>query len=275
MWMKKPLLFVLLLVFVLTLSIISIFYDATHSALSRLQINRVTLSDNSIPQSLDDTKIIYFSDLHLFANDNNEFIASVFDQMAQEEADIILFGGDFIDASLSNLNDNQLSFIDEQLNKLNPNLGFFAVLGQDDAIHLEELNAIYQKHNIEILENKAVLIRNQSSIGIQLFGYHGLTSSLENLDSSLYTLAFMYDPSWMSDLNSSSIDVVLAAKTHGGQINLPLFKPSYSRATGTYISGDQIVNNHRLIISNGISTLEYQARFFRDPSIYIFTLKQK
>ncbi len=273
--MKKSLLFILLSIFIPLLTGLVLYNDATNLALTRLNVERITLSDPSIPKSLDQTKIVFFSDLHLFENDNNEFITEAFDAIAYEDADIILFGGDFIDASKSTISDEQLNFIDEQLYKLNPKLGFFAVIGQDDAYHLEQVNAIYQNHTIEILENKSVLIRNNSSIGIQLFGYHGLESSLEDLNPNLFTLCFMYDPDWITQFSTNQFDYIFAAKTHGGQVDLPLFKPSYSRADGIYISGQTSVNQNPLLISNGISTSEYQARLFRDPSIYVFTLKQK
>lgn len=272
--MKKSLLLILLSIFIPLVSGLALFNDATNISLNRLKVERITLSDALIPKSLDGTKIVYFSDLHLFANDNNGFIAEVFDAIAYEDADIILFGGDFIDASKAGITDDQLSFIDDQLNKLNPDLGFFAVLGQDDTFHLDQLNVIYQNHTIEILENTAVLIRNKSNIGIQLFGYHGLETSLENLNPNLYTLGFMYDPEWITDFESNQFDQVIAAKTHGGQVNLPFVKASYSRADSDFVSGTMIINQNPLLISNGISTLEYQARLFRDPSIYVFTLKQ-
>ncbi len=275
MKMKKSLLFTLVTLFVIVLSSITLYYDATHTALTRLKVEKITLKDAKIPQSLDGIKIVYFSDLHLFANENDDFISSVFDQIQKQDADILLFGGDFIDASIQILSEDQLTFIHDNLSKLNPDLGFFAVVGQDDAANLETLKSIYHTHNIEILENKAVTLRNNSHIGIQLFGYQGLESSLESLNTSLHTISFMYDPNWLSDLRSSNIDVVFSAKTHGGQVDLPLFEPSYSRARGEYISGEYSLNQTKMMISNGISTSETQARLFRDPSIYVITLKQK
>ncbi len=273
--MKKSLLIILLLIFIPLISGLALYNDASNLSLTRLAIKRIDLTDSKIPKSLDGIKIIYFSDLHLFANDNNAFIAEVFDAIENEEADILLFGGDFVDASHAGVSDEQIAFLDDQLNKLNPKLGFFAVLGQDDAYHSDLIETVYLKHNIEILENKAVLIRNDSSLGIQIFGYHGLETSLESLDTNVYTLCFMYDPEWITNFRNQEVDYILAAKTHGGQLNLPFLKASYSRADGNYISGTHTVNGIDMLISNGISTVEYQARLFRDPSIYVFTLRQE
>ena len=183
--MKKSLLIILLLIFIPLISLLALYNDATNVSLTRLDINRIELSDTRIPKSLDGTKIVYFSDIHLFANDNNLFIAEVFDAIAYEEADIILFGGDFIDASHTGISDEQIAFIDDQLNKLSPPLGFFAVLGQDDAYHSDLIQSLYMKHTIEILENSSVFIRNDSTLGIQIFGYHGLETSLENLNTNI------------------------------------------------------------------------------------------
>lgn len=274
--MKKSLrLSIILVLATLILSISYLYYDATHFALTRLNVNYLFLEDKRIPQSLDGTRILYFSDLHLFSQKDTTFITQVFETIASEEADIILFGGDFIDASKSNINEEEQQYIDEQLSKLSPSLGFFAVLGQDDGQQIELLKGIYQAHTIELLENKAVLIRKQSRFGIQLFGYQGLQSSLELVDKNLFTLTFMYDPDWIDDFSQTSFDYILAAKTHGGQVDIPLLNPSYSRANAQYISGIHTLNNQTMMISNGIATLEYQARLFRDPSIYVITLKRK
>ena len=85
----------------------------------------------------------------------------------------------------------------------------------------------------------------------------------------------MYDQEWISNFSTQQMDYIIAAKTHGGQVDLPLLDATYSRASGQYISGTTSLNGNPMLISNGISTLEYQARLFRDPSIYVFTLKQE
>lgn len=260
-------LFILLAV---VLSSLYFYYDSTHTALTRLRVEKISIDDEKIPESLNGIQILYFSDLHLFANDNDLFIERVFNEINDIDPDIILFGGDFIDASLISLNDTQKEFIETQLNKLNPKLGFFAVLGQDDRIQLDILEPIYLHHTIEVLENQAVLIRNKSELAIQLFGY---ASKNIDLDSSLYTLTLTYDPDNILLITSS--DLVLAAKTHGGQVTIPFTGPLYEDADGDYVAGQSIVNKQHLIISNGISTLGYQARLFRDPSLYLFTLKSR
>lgn len=266
--MKKIIILSLIsLLFLSFLISIALYHDATHAALTRLKIERISIRSQEIPESLNGLDLLYFSDVHLFSSDNQEFISEVFDTIHNEYPNIILFGGDLIDASLSQVTQEQRDMIDSQLDKLDANLGIFAVLGEDDLKHIDLITELYSAHNIEILDGTSTLIRTQDDQGLCLSNLKG------PCEGSDYTLALQYDPNdYSSQLNA---DLVLLAKTHGGQVNLPFFGPSYSKATGPWIKG--FYQNHQSLIyvSAGIASLEFQARLFNDPSLYVFTFESK
>ena len=268
MWMKKILLLTLFSsLFLMLLVSLTLYHDATHSALTRLNIKRIVVSSNEIPESLDGLDIVYFSDTHIFSHENLDFIASVFDSIQREHPDVLIFGGDFIDASVSSLSDEQMQFLNEQLSKLDASKGKFAVLGDDDLKHIETLRSLYQSYTIEILDGHSTLIRNQDDSGLCLSNMNS-----QCLDSP-YTISVFYDPNdYTSSINA---DLALLAKTHGGQVNLPFFGATYSKATGPYIKGEYLEGQTHIYVSSGIATLEFQARLFNDPSIYVFTLNSK
>lgn len=268
MWMKKILLLTLFSsIFLMLLVSLTLYHDASHSALTRLNIKRIVLSSNEIPESLDGLDIVYFSDTHIFSHENLDFIASVFDTIQSEDPDVLIFGGDFIDATVSSLSDDQLNFLNEQLSKLDAPKGKFAVLGDDDLKHIEILRNLFHSYNIEILDGNSTLIRNQDDLGLCLSNMNTLC-----LDSP-YTISVFYDPiDYTSSLNA---DLALLAKTHGGQVSLPFLGTTYSKATGPYIKGEYMDKNTQIYVSSGIATLEFQARLFNDPSIYVFTLNTK
>ncbi len=268
MWMKKTLLLTLFSsLLLMLLASLTLYHDATHSALTRLNIKRIVVSSYEIPESLDGLDIVYFSDTHIFSHENLDFIASVFDSIQREHPDILIFGGDFIDASVSSLSDEQMQFLNEQLSKLDASKGKFAVLGDDDLKHIDTIRSLYQSYNIEILDGHSTLIRNQDDSGLCLSNMNA-----QCLDSP-YTISVFYDPDDYS--NALNADLALLAKTHGGQVSLPLFGASYSKASGSYIKGEYLEGQTHIYVSSGVATLEFQARLFNDPSIYVFTLNSK
>lgn len=265
----------ILIISLLILTSLFFIMDARGPALTRLKVIQEDLVFTPLDDDLKGLRILHFSDVHMFGAQDLTYIAQVFDTIQAQDADVILFSGDMIDASITSLNDEQLSFIHEQLSKLNPQFGFFAVLGDDDLNHVETLKSIYQAHTIELLDNQATLLHHYSNSQLRLVGLSPMATQLEHLypQDGQAVLTLSYDPQNMDRITSLQSTVILAGKTHGGQVSFPLIGSSYSKANSNYIKGSYHVDGKTLFISSGISTSETQARFFDDPSINVYTLR--
>jgi predicted MPP superfamily phosphohydrolase len=68
-------------------------------------------------------------------------------------------------------------------------------------------------------------------------------------------------------LGGVDADLILSGSTHGGQVRLPFFGPLYTSGEMNYVSGRHQVGGSTLIVSKGLGTTEFHARFLADPDI--------
>src|SRR5205807_5194758 len=74
-----------------------------------------------------------------------------------------------------------------------------------------------------------------------------------------------------------SVPLVLAAHTHGGQVNLPLIGTPVvpSNFGPKYTAGHIIENGHHMFVTTGIGTSIMRVRFRVTPEIAIVTINSK
>jgi uncharacterized protein len=267
-------LILLFILFIVTTYIIYI--DSTSGALTRLSVQKIEIVDESIPTSMDGLNFVYISDIHAYTLDEAYYI-SVIDRINDLEPDFIFIGGDLLNNT--DLSDDQVLKMIEWLDSLHAPLGKFAVLSDDDLNKEETIRAIYAQSNIEILENSVLNLHNKSFESIQLIGLNAnlnqIGDVLNSVDSSKFNIVLSYDPDIYSDWKNQNIELFLSAKTHGGQVNLPLYGPLYSRASGEYIKGIYKTEKNQMFVSNGIGVSDLHARWLSDPTIYYFSLNNK
>lgn len=262
----------LILLFLLTLTTIYIIYiDSTSGALTRLDTKDTEIVNESIPSSMNGLSFVYLSDIHAYTLEET-YYEEVIKTVNELEPDFIFIGGDLLDNT--NLSDDQVLKMIEWLASLNAPLGKFAVMSDDDLIKEETVRAIYAQSNFEIVENSVIELHNKSLDSIQLIGLSPNQSSdvLSLIDQSKYNIVLSYDPAIYSDWKDTNIELFLTAKTHGGQVNLPLYGSLFSQAKGEYVKGVYKTDTSQMFISNGIGISDLRARWLCDPTIYYFTL---
>lgn len=259
----KNLLKAMLLTLVLTGLIIYIFYiDSTNAALTRLRVERKDIIHDQIPTSFNNVKILYFSDLHAYSL-GADYQIKIFEKIQSLDFDLVLFGGDLIESSINMSDEDVLSLI-EHLNALDAPLGKFAVLGKEDRDRLELVQTIYAQSGFEILGTNSIPLHNLSNEFIVLNTVDLLDSNAaENLSG--FSIRLSYDP---LGLEQSSDPLKLSAKTHNGQVRLPLFGARYQKEAMEYTAP----TDGLWISSNGLGVDDYKARFLTDPSLYLITL---
>lgn len=270
--MKNIIRSIILFIILSSILIYIIYIDSTSAALTRLSVHRQELIDETIPESMDGLSFVYLSDIHAYTLDSI-YYEKVINQMIELKPDFIFFGGDLMDET--SLNDDQVIQMMDWLSSLHAPLGKFAVLSDLDKNHIETIEAIYNQSNIEILNNTVLNLHNKSKDSIQLIGLSDDNSNdvLHQIDQSQYNIVLSYNPSIYSDWKNQNIELFLGAKTHGGQVNIPLYGSLFDQASGPYVKGTYKSDTSQLIISNGIGVSSLRARWMCDPTIYYFTLR--
>jgi len=262
--------------FALLLSMTVIVYDATHGALTRLKINRLTLESDQIPEAFDELSLIYFSDLHFFTL-NKTYYEKVIQRINALNPDFVVFGGDLIDESdYETYSETERTSIIDLLKSIKAPYGKYAVLSDTDLLHQTELVSLYLQSGFEIINNKILPIHMLGSASINFVGWDETSdiTLLSQLKADDYTLAFGYDPDLSSVLNEHEVDVMFAGKTHGGQVTLPLWGPLFMKSE-TFQKGLYPLSKLNLYVSTGIGVSDLKARWLTDPSLFLITFKSQ
>ncbi len=271
-YMKFKALFISLFALVIALTIIV--YDATHGALTRLTIKRITLSSEKIPAGFNELNLVYFSDLQSFTLIET-YYTHVVETIQDLNPDFVVFGGDLIDEeSYATYSETERTFLIDLLKTIQAPYGKYAILSQTDQAHQSELQSIYLEAGFEILNSKLIPIHVLGEASINFMGWDETSDPilLTSILSTEYTLAFAHDPALAIQLNIPSIDVLLSGKTHGGQITIPFIGP-LTMKNEIHQNGKYELSDLTLYVSSGIGVSDLKARWMTDPSLIFITFK--
>ncbi len=272
---------IIIILLILTILTISLVYDSIYVAPSRFNVRYETLSNEKIPEQLNDINIVYFSDLHYGSNMHGTRLQKLIDTINNCAPDILLFGGDLI--SDESYTQEQIDEITSALSSIDARLGKFAVLGEYDHQQIDLVIQIMQNSNIEILSNKALKIRNTGSQSITLIGidctignYDNISDAFIDVGPNSYNIVISHTPDTVLELPDDRIDYFIAGHTHGGQINY-IFGTTYEvEQANLALSGKHNVNdNYILDISNGVGSIGSSARFLAYPEIVLYRLNHQ
>ena len=262
--------------FILVFGLTGVVYDSTNGALTRLTIQRVTLTSDKIPEAFNDLNLVYFSDLHAHTL-SDTYYQNVIDSINAMNPDFVVFGGDLIDeAGYASYSDTQRKAMIALLKSIDAPYGKYAILSETDLAHQTELHALYLEAGFEILNSQLIPIHVLGNPSINFLGWDAETPSdlLSTILPTQYTIAFASDPDFATVLNGQNIDVMFAGKTHGGQVTLPFLGPMVYKDE-IYQKGHYELSQLDLYVSTGIGVSGLKARWMTDPSYYLITFKNK
>jgi predicted MPP superfamily phosphohydrolase len=256
-----------------------------------------SLSFPDLPVSFDGLRIVQISDFHIGSFINNPSkVEEAVDIINRQNADLLLFTGDFVNNVSSEMND----FI-PVLNKLGANIGKYSILGnhdygdyvpwrslQEKSKNLERLLSLQEDIGFKMLLNNSQKIEfNGDEIellgvenwGLPPFPQHGdLNKALSNVNSDSFKILMSHDPTHWDEqvLNHTDIDLTLSGHTHGAQfgIEIPGWRWSpvnirYKRWGGMYQEGNQYLN-----VNTGIGFIGFPGRVGMPPEITVIVLKR-
>jgi predicted MPP superfamily phosphohydrolase len=238
----------------------------------------------TLPENFHGTKIIHFTDLHYGTSIKTKELQKIVKKINDIKPDLIIFTGDLVDKHYS-ITKKEFNELKEQLSNLTASLGKYAVQGNHDQKHF---NDIMKDTDFLVLDNNYDLIYKDNNTPILITGLG--SSLLKNMDidkaysyfnednsnQSIYTISLLHEPDSIDAiLENYKVDLALAGHSHNGQVRLP-FTPALVKVLGAkkYYEAEYEINDTKLYVSGGIGTSKYPFRLFNHPSINLIRLRQ-
>ncbi len=263
----------------------------------RIQVKEVNVSVDSLPPAFEGFRIAQISDLHTgtFASDTT-FVARLVDRINACNPDLIVFTGDMVNRSSSELQ----PFV-SALGRLNAPYGVYSVLGNHDygdytswpsaqakSENLKQLILMQRQMGWHMLNNTTRWLRcgndNIALIGVENVGdppfrtYGDLRKAYPDIADPNTKILLSHNPAhWVADLGDNpgaNIALTLAGHTHAMQFELFGLSPAtlrYPTWGGLYTDS---LGRH-LYVNIGCGEVGFPARVGATPEITILTLTGK
>ena len=260
----------------------------------KLEVTRVEIAFDDLPEAFDGYRIVQFSDAHVgtFTNGREDLLRRAVDSINAQHADAIMFTGD-----LQNIRPEEVRPHMEVLSKLKAKDGVFSVMGNHDygiytgedeylQYHNEKvLLGIEQDMGWDLIVNSHRWLRRGKDI-IVLAGLANestdprfpkranLPGALWGTKRDRFIIMLEHDPSaWRSlILPHSHAQLTLSGHTHAMQFSLFGWSPMSLRAKE--VDGLYEINNRYLYVSKGLGGL-IPFRFGATGEIVVITLRKK
>ena len=264
----------LITVFVIGLFFVIIRYIGT----SGLIVKEYSLEYVNLPENFYGLKIVHISDINYNKNTVDiKRIKKVVKKVNSIEPDLIIFTGDLIHGDIEN---NEVISLEKELNKLEANLGKYAVFGEDDDIS----RIIIKNAGFIDISNQYDLIYKDKYSPILITGFSSKNINVtnafsyfkdENANQNIFTIALMHKPDTIDEvLSYHSVDLALAGHSLNGLIKLPKVGGIFTfDGSKKYFDSYYKIDDTDLYISGGIGTRDYPFRLFNHPSINLYRLK--
>ena len=249
---------------------------------NRLVVNHQSIQIDNWPGELRGMRIALIGDVHT----DNRFIdekklQKIVELTNAEHPDLIVLLGDYIQGGHRETRYRVPPEITAaQLKNLKAPLGVYAVLGNHDWwFDGERVRRAFEKEGIPILEDEVKELNWQGK-SFWLAGLADLWTRPQHVAQTIAkapagapVIALTHNPDIFPTL-PQSVPLLLAAHTHGGQVNLPLIGTPIvpSKFGSKYTAGHVFENGHHMFVTTGIGTSIMRVRFRVPPEIVILTI---
>ena len=251
---------------------------------NRLVVHHDAITIDSWLRELTGLRIAMIGDVHTDTRFINEAkLQRIVELTNAENPDLIVLLGDYNTGGRNNPHHVEPEVTARYLKNLKAPLGVYAVLGNHDWWYDgEKTRHAFENEGIPILDDevKEINWRGQS---FWLAGLADLWTRPQHIGQTIAKapagatiIALTHNPDLFPDL-PQSVPLLLAAHTHGGQMNIPLIGTPVvpSRFGSKYTAGDVVENGHHLFVTTGIGTSILRVRFLVPPEIMILTVNAK
>jgi predicted MPP superfamily phosphohydrolase len=251
----------------------------------RLVVHQQTIQILNWPAELSGLRIALIGDLHT----DNRFInqkklQKIVELTNSQNPDLIVLLGDYIQGGRRESPYRvEPEVTAAQLKYLRAPLGVYSVLGNHDWWYNgEKVRRAFEDQGIPILEND---VKELSWHG-KSFWLAGLADlwtrpqdvaeTIAKAPAGATVIALTHNPDIFPTV-PQSVPLLLAAHTHGGQVNIPLIGTPIvpSQFGPQYTAGHIFENGHHMFVTTGIGTSIMRVRFRVPPEIVILTVNSK
>jgi predicted MPP superfamily phosphohydrolase len=249
---------------------------------NRLVLHEETIQIDNWPKELSGLRIALIADIHTggpFINEKK--LRRIVELTNQQTPDLIVLLGDYMSPNSWHSHRVEPEVTAAVLKDLKAPLGVYSVLGNHDWWYNgAKVRRAFEQNGIRVLDDEVADIKWKDS-SFWLVGLADLWTRPQHIPETIAKvppgstiIAMTHNPDIFPSI-PRSVPLLLAAHTHGGQVNLPLIgTPIVPSDFGDkYISGHVFENDHHLFVTTGIGTSIVPIRFRVPPEIVILTVK--
>jgi predicted MPP superfamily phosphohydrolase len=221
-------------------------------------------------------RIAFASDLHAGPTTDPSIFKHLFEQLAAEQPDVLLLGGDFVSGHARNA-----AVLVDALAACRPPLGKFAVMGNhdlwtDDAM----LRSMLAAAGVDVLVNRNVTLaapfESVSLCGIDEPWTGRPDAALTFAGAAATRILLTHSPDGVLLARGHRFDLALAGHTHGGQVALPgghpLIVPDGPLCRQFHYGRFDVEDNGVMVVSRGIGCSTIPLRLNAHPELVICTV---
>jgi len=248
---------------------------------NRLIVHPETIQIAGWPVELSGLRIAIIGDIHTgapFINDTK--LKRIVELTNQQKPDLIVLLGDFMSPNSWHSHRVEPEVTAAVLKNLKAPLGVYCVLGNHDWWYSgEKVRRAFEANGIVVLEDEVSEVKWRNG-RFWLAGLADLWTRPQHVRETLAKIpaghpiiALAHNPDNFPQL-PQSVPLLLAAHTHGGQANFPLWGTPIvpSHFGRKYTSGHIFENNHHMFVTTGIGTSILPVRFRVPPEIAILAV---
>ena len=272
-------------------------FDGIFYGKYRYRIINHEINFKNLPKKFDGYKLVQLSDFHCGSLENKHMVDKAIKMINDENADLILFTGDFVNNRFEEVKPWVKSF-----SKLKAKDDMISVLGNHDygdyqrwsnkfekEENFKNLLEIQKKIGFKVLMNEnKYIIRDDEKIaivGVENWGARfnqlgDIEKSIQNISKKDFKIVLSHDPThWEKILKDhpKKFDLTLSGHTHGMQfgIEIPgIIKWSPVQWVYKYWAGLYTHNGKYLNVNRGFGVLAFPGRVGIWPEITTITLKR-
>ncbi|WP_396140790.1 metallophosphoesterase [Flavobacterium sp.] len=262
------------------------------------KVIRQTLFFPDLPDAFEDFKITQISDIHSGSFDDENKIRYAIDLINEQEADLLLFTGDIVNAKA----DEMHPWIDIFKGIKKHEYGKYSILGNHDygayldwksekakAENFVAIKDLHRQIDFKLMLNENVKIKKGKDeialIGVENWGKHfgefgDIDKASENVTATDFKILMSHDPShweYIVKQHPKNIQLTLSGHTHGMQFGIEIpgyFKWSLAKYIYKQWAGLYEEFGRYVYVNRGFGFHAYPGRVGIMPEITVFELKK-
>jgi predicted MPP superfamily phosphohydrolase len=249
---------------------------------NRLVVREQTIQIDNWPRELSGLRIAVIADVHTggpFIDDQK--LKRIVELTNQQNPDLIVLLGDYMSPNSWHSHRVEPEVTASALKELRAPLGVYTILGNHDWWYNgERVRGAFEQNGIKVLEEEVAEVKWKDK-SFWLAGLADLMTRRQHVNETIAKapagstiIALAHNPDIFPRL-PQTVPLLLAAHTHGGQVNIPLIGTPIvpSRYGSKYTAGLVFENGHQMFVTTGIGTSILPVRFRVPPEIVIVTVK--